>query len=482
MSTSIQPPTDPKVTPEELHSLPRLLRTLVNDLASLVRQEFTLARTETRARIRGFAGHAGQVAAGGGVVLVGILVLVGFLVVGLGVLLDGAYWLSSLLVALVLLVIGGAMGYFGAKRIGSGGIAPTSTIETIADTKVWAEAEIRELRGTLLGEAPEGILQVGERPFRARSGPAGDGERTAGGRLQKGAFAGAGPTGQVAKAADAARPPLSIPIHKRVLREIAVDDVPGQAAKVAFYMFSSLPPALLVVFALTGILGGESVADIITSRLQGVLPGSPDDGSSAAGFVSGFVNDVVHDNAPGPLSIGLLLGLWASSAVFIAMAEALNRTFDVTENRSWLRKRALALGVMLGFALFFLGGSVALLAGPGIAGALGLEAVGSLVWSIAQWPLAFALIVAAFYMVYYVLPNRDQRGYGKALLQSSAIAAGLWLIATFGFRQYIENFGSYSATYGVVGAIMVLLLWMYITSAVILIGGEIGSEMTRQST
>lgn len=456
------------MTSDQSPSLARLLRNLVNDLATLVRQEITLAKTEVRRNVRNIVGHAGQIAVGGGVALVGALVLVAFLIVGLGVLLGGAYWLSSLLVAILLLAVGGGMGYFGAKRLTAGGLAPTATIETLGETKEWAGEEIRELRGALTGRATGW----------SESSPAALPRTVPGIRSLDAARP--SPTGAAAaEKADDGGPPLSMPLHKRVLSEIMDDDVPGQAAKVAFFMFSSLPPALLVVFSLTGLLGGDGVADYITGRLQAVLPGSADQPETAAGFVSRFVEEVVHDNAPGPLSMGLLLGLWASSAVFIALSEALNRAFDVVETRSWFRKRAIALAVMLGFALLFLGGSVVLLAGPRIADALNLGGVGSLVWSIAQWPLAFALVVAAFYMVYYVLPNRDQAGCRRTLIRSSAIAAALWLLATLAFRLYISNFGSYSVTYGFVGAVMVILLWMYLTSLVILVGGEISSEMER---
>ena len=472
MSRPIPSSTDPVEPPEESLSLLRLLRNLANDMATLVRKEITLAKTEVGQNVRGVAGSAGRVAVGGGIIAVGGLVLIAFLVVGLGVLLGGAYWLSSLIVALVLFVLGGGIGYLGARGLGKGGFTPTETIRTVSETKDWAEEEIHDLKVSLKGEASDrqalrrpdsSLLPAGER--RSLQSSTG----TAGARDE-------------AVDADDGRPPLSMPIHKRVFREIIDDDVTGQGARVAFFMFSSLPPALLVIFALTGLLGGESVADFITNQIQEVLPGSPDEEETAAGYVSLFVREVVHANAPGPLSIGLLLGLWASSAVFVALTEALNKVFDVRENRSWFRKRGLAVLVMLGFALFFLCGSIVLLAGPGIADRIQLGTVGATTWAIVQWPLAFALVVLAFFIVYYVLPNRDQSGNRKILLRSSAIAAGLWLIATLGFRLYITNFGSYSATYGFVGAVMVLLLWMYLTSIVILVGGEISAEMERQPT
>lgn len=474
MASTIPPPPD--TSGDSSTSVVRLLRNFANDTVTLLRQEIALAKTEARQNIRDIGKHVSQMAVGGSVAVVGALVLVAFLIIGLGVLLGGAYWLSSLIVSVLLLAAGGGLGYLGAKRLSAGGLTPRETIESVTATTEWAREEIRELSvslkggeesASLIGASERAALTTAEAPTSprpaVRPSTTRESEKVA-------------PTPSTEASG---RPPLTMPLPKRVFAEISDDDVLGQGAKVAFYMFSSLPPALLVIFALTGLFGGDAAADFITTRLQGVLPGSPSDPDSAAGFVSDFVEDVVHDSAPGPLSIGLLLGLWASSAVFVALTEALNKAFDVVDDRSWFRRRGLAIGVMLAFALLFLSGSVALVAGPGISEALQLGPVGSLVWAIAQWPLAFTLVVVAFFIVYYFLPNRDQSACKKVLAKASAISAILWVVATLGFRLYIDNFGSYSATYGFVGAVMVILLWMYVTSIVILIGAEISSEMER---
>jgi membrane protein len=276
------------------------------------------------------------------------------------------------------------------------------------------------------------------------------------------------------------RPPLSLPLYKRVFQEITDDDVPGLAAQVAFYMFSSLPPALLVIFSLTGFVGGDGLGSFISRQLESSLPGSVDDPDTAAGLIGQFIAEVVTEKAPGPLSIGLLLGLWASSAVFVALTDALNRAYELKDDRSWFRRRAIALAVMFGFALLFLGGSAVMLGGAAISEAFGLGPAGDLAWTILQGPLALLLIVVAFFLVYYVLPDRDQSTNKLTLFKASVVAAILWLLASFGFRMYIANFGSYGETYGFVGAILVLLLWMYVTAAAILIGGEISAEMERR--
>jgi len=493
----IKPPAGPQEArdPRE-RSLFDLVRELANQSSDLVRQEIALARAEIRQNLKNLAKHAGQVAIGGGVALVGALVFVVFLIVGLGVLLGGVYWLSTLLVALLLLGGGGLMAFLGAKSFGKGGIVPEATLESLAVTREWAGEEIGGLRAAVFGSGdgagPHRSLPR-DRGFGTPLPPRGggsavpDADRGARARRRSGS-AGRGGDGNDGDApSGAAQPggrerlPTSAPLYRRVLHEFQDDDVPGQAAKVAFFMFSSLPPMLLVLFSLTGLIGGERVAEFLTEQMEGALPGSAEDPDSAAGFLSAFVNQVVYDAAPGPLSIGLLLGIWAGSAVFVALTEALNLAYDVQEDRSWLKRRALGIGALVGFLLLFLGGSLALLTGPFVADLLPFGEVGMMAWSIAQWPLAFILVAGAFLLTYLILPNRSPRPPLGTLAKSSAIAVALWLVATIGFRFYISNFGTYSETYGFVGAILVLLLWMWITAIVILLGGEISSEMEREA-
>ncbi|MDQ3555647.1 MAG: YihY/virulence factor BrkB family protein [Gemmatimonadota bacterium] len=260
-------------------------------------------------------------------------------------------------------------------------------------------------------------------------------------------------------------------LPRRVWSQAQADDVLGGAAQIAYFFFLSLPPAILVLFGLTGFFGGQGVADWLTGQLQTALP------AEASGLIQRFVDQVVHENAPGPFSIGLVLALWASSNVFTALTKTLNDAYGVEESRPWWKQRIVSLGVMLTCGVLFLAGSAVLIAGPQIAGALQLGGVADLAWTVLQWPLAFAIVVATFWIIYYVLPNRDQKRSKGTLVKASAIAAALWLLATLAFRIYISNFGSYGETYGLLGTVIVLLLWMYITGVVILVGGEVASEM-----
>jgi membrane protein len=448
-------------------SLGALFRALSADASTLVRQEVALARVEMQRNVRGLARDAGSLAAWGMVSVAGGLVLVAFLVAGLGDLLD-SYWLAALIVGLVFVAVGAGMTLRSLRRLRGAPVRPEETVASLRDTGTWARTEAAELRTAVTGRhegrnggagassAPRsanriaGLLPPDEGPLPAPPRSAG---RAAG-------------VGEPSRAAGSGEG-----FAKRVWKGIQEDDVMGQGAKLAYYAFLSLPPALLVIFGLTGFFGGNAAAEWITGRLGAALPGE------ASALVDQFVQQVVYEQAPGPFSVGLLLALWAASNVFAALADSLNAAYDVEEDRSWIRRRATAVGVMLAFAALLLGGSVAILAGPAIARSIGLWGTAEAIWGVLQWPLAFLLVVGAFWIAYYVLPNRDQRADKWRIFKGAAIAAVLWGLATTAFRLYIANFGSYGETYGFLGAFIILLLWMYMTGVVVLLGGEINSEM-----
>jgi membrane protein len=421
-------------TPER--PLGELIRSLTSDATRLIRQEMALARAELSSNVRTLAADAGKVVAGATLAAVGALVLVEALVLGVGVLLGRRYWLAALIVGAALLVAGGVLAFLGIRDARGRKVAPERALTELRETGDWARGEALELRAALTGGEPA--------PARAA--------RTV--------------------APEQTKPnPALPPLWKRVMKEFGEDDISNQAAKVAYYFFLSLPPLVMALFATAGIFGGDDTADWLATRLSGMLP------AEAGTLVGGFVDDVVRETHPGPLSIGLLLALWAASNVFMALEDTLNAVYHIRRKRGFVQRRLVVLGTLVAVGVLFVAGSAVLLAGPALSRAMGLGAVGDTLWDLGQWPLSFALIVGAFWVIYYVLPLRDQRGCKAVLLRSSAIAAVLWLLATLAFRVYIANFGSYSATYGLLGTVIVLLLWMYVTSLVILLGGEISAEM-----
>jgi membrane protein len=258
---------------------------------------------------------------------------------------------------------------------------------------------------------------------------------------------------------------------RRLFRRMMEHDISGEAAHVAFFAFLSFPPTIITVFAMTGLFGGPETAQWLTDQLQAVLP------EEAWGVVEEFVGQVVGTPQPGLFSLGLVLALWAASNVFAALGRSLDLAYGIRSGRFFLKQRMVAIGVMLIFVVLFMAGSLTLIAGPAIT--RGLRTLGFLdhVWEIAQWPLAFVLVTTAFWTTYYVLPARSQRGEGRRILVGAVLAAALWMIASIGFRIYIENWGNYSETYGILGTMIVILMWMWISMLVVLFGGEVAAQL-----
>jgi membrane protein len=471
-------PRDARKTVPSGASLSSLIRSLGRDAGLLIRQEAALLRAELKAAARG-VGRAVSVMGGGvGILGLAVLVLLAALVVGLGVALQ-SYWLSALIVGAVLLLAGGILVYLGVRALRSP--RPEETLASIRATRNWGVAELRRVRAAIRRPGPSvdlPRLETGQpgrpaaQPTPLRIRRAAPDERTASvaerhERRREGL--------EESRGHGAASSPGSKAFWIGVKDEFTEENVPGLAAQVAYYAFLSLPPTLMVVFALTGLIGGEPVALWLTENLTQILP------EDASELVEGFVQQVVYESAPGPLSIGLLIALWAASNVFVALADTLNRAYGLKPRTSFIRKRLAAIGVMLGAALLFIAGSAALLAGPSIAGWIGIGTVGATVWTILQWPLALLLVVGAFWIVYFFLPARDQWAEKSRILKGALAGALLWLVATMGFRFYIENFGQYTETYGFLGTIIVLLIWLYVTSLVVILGGIINSQMSRSS-
>jgi membrane protein len=261
---------------------------------------------------------------------------------------------------------------------------------------------------------------------------------------------------------------------KKTIRETNEDNVLGISAQVAYNFFFSLFPLLLFVAPMLSLLGDKRklVSDLL-SRLSTVVP------SEAFALLSKVINDVVFaSNAPGLISIGALLAAWSGSNIFTTFESALNTAYDVKDERPWWKQRLLALAVLVGWGIVITLVTGILLAGDNIVryaqNNLGMGSAALDVWAVVQFPLAIVLLVAFLYLMYWLLPyvKMDKR----QILVGSVVAAFLFGIATLLFRLYVQHFPP-NKTYGTIGAVMVLLSWMYFVSVVILVGGELNSEL-----
>jgi membrane protein len=161
-----------------------------------------------------------------------------------------------------------------------------------------------------------------------------------------------------------------------------------------------------------------------------------------------------------------------------SMMSALNGVYDIDEARSWIKARLIAIVLTIAISLLVIIALVVVLAGGYMANVLsgyGLH-VAVVAWQAARWPIVIAFLAFSFSLIYYFAPDiREQHWYW--ITPGSVVGVLLWIAASFGFRAYLHFFNNYSKTYGSLGAVMILLMWLYVTGFSFLIGGEINAEI-----
>jgi len=264
------------------------------------------------------------------------------------------------------------------------------------------------------------------------------------------------------------------PLLKKTAREIGDDKVTTLAASAAYNFFFSLFPLLLFLAPLISLAGNKQrMMGWLLGQLTSVLP--PDQVQA----MEPILNKVVFSSsAPGLMSIGLVLAAWSGSNIFGTLMGALNTAYDVTETRSWIKQQIIRLGTfVLGGAIMAVS-TIVFLNGEGVANWIGnmvhLGRVVLMLWKILQFPIALAGLVALAFATFYFLPNVKQRK-GHVLLVA-LFTTVLWIAATLLFRLYVNHFPPNPA-YGLIGGVIILLTWMYYTMFVVLIGGELASEL-----
>ncbi len=265
-------------------------------------------------------------------------------------------------------------------------------------------------------------------------------------------------------------------LAKRVWSEVKRDDLFGRAAQLAYYFLLALFPLLIFLTSGIGLIvgSGAGMRHALFQYLAQVMP------SSAFQLIDATIWEVSTASGVGKLSFGLLASLWAASNGMGAITQALNAAYDLEETRPWWKQRAIAIGLTLALSLLIISALILVLGGSTIADHLAATYAFTSFFTITskllQWPIALGFMLLAFALIYYIAPDiRDQKW--KWLTPGSAIGVALWLLVSFAFKGYLHFFDSYSKTYGSLGAVIVLMLWLYLTGLAVLVGGEVNSEI-----
>lgn len=264
---------------------------------------------------------------------------------------------------------------------------------------------------------------------------------------------------------------------KKAVKDFFDDDMTTYASALAYQVFFSIFPFIIFLVALLGFLQLTSFFIWLREQAQLLLPQE---------VMPQFnqIIDGLQEQKTGLMSIGVIVALWSASAAIRATMNALNVAYDVTEGRPAWKLYPLSILYTLGLAAMLVLAAMLMTVGPQavqwVANKVGLEQLFVTLWAWLRWPAALFLLTMAVAIVYYVAPDVEQEF--RFITPGAILAVIVWVSASIGFNYYVSNFGNYDATYGSIGTIIILLLYFFISAAVMLFGAEINAVIEHHST
>jgi membrane protein len=269
-------------------------------------------------------------------------------------------------------------------------------------------------------------------------------------------------------------------VAKRAFAQFRRHQMTDTAAALTYYAMLSLFPAIVLGTSLFALIGDESTVSNAVDYFarQGADPSTQD--------AIRKVMDKIVSASGGAVSFALVISvaiaLNGASGAFGAAGRALNRVYGVDDDRGFVGRKLTDLGLTLLIVVLLLVVMAALFLGGGFAedllGSIGLGSTASTVWSIVRWPLALVAMLVAYALIYSYAPDVEPRRL-RWITPGAIVGVTIWIIASIGFGIYIRNFSSYGAAYGAAGAVIVLLLWLWLSSCAFLLGAEVNAELER---
>lgn len=255
-------------------------------------------------------------------------------------------------------------------------------------------------------------------------------------------------------------------------------DIPGQSAQVAFYLSFAVFPFLYFIASVFGMVvdASDSLRHELYSYLKQLMP------DSVYSLVTTTLDEVIAGSSGSKITFSLLITVWSASAGLDALRNALNAIFEIKEERTYFRTKfhsliltvVLALLSITGVAIVFYGWRLFQM----LLAYLGIQTDSGLLLSSLQWVAIFTVLLITLEMVYNLLPYH-RRSVWHWITAGSFVAMILWIVSTTGFRIYLQYFNSYNRTYGSIGAVIIMMLWFYLTSMAVLIGGMVNAERAK---
>ncbi|EKZ5012689.1 TPA: YihY/virulence factor BrkB family protein [Listeria monocytogenes] len=262
-----------------------------------------------------------------------------------------------------------------------------------------------------------------------------------------------------------------VQIGQTVSARVGRNDVSGNAAQLAYYMLFSIFPMLLIAATLLAYLHIDK--DSVFNMIKEFAPDQIMD------FLEENLNNLLTQKNGGLLSIGIIATLWSASNGMNAVMKSLNKAYGVTNKRNYVVQRLLSMFFTLAM-LATVGATLLLLV---FGQQIGMFLINHLnfsedflsFWNNLRWTVTLIVIFVVFIFLYWVAPNR--RSTLISVLPGALFSTIGWTVASLGFAYYVNNFGNYSATYGSIGVIIILMLWFYLTGIILMIGGELNATL-----
>jgi membrane protein len=261
-------------------------------------------------------------------------------------------------------------------------------------------------------------------------------------------------------------------IALRVVADLSQDHVSLVSAALAFYAILALFPGLLALVSLYGLSANPEDVELAITRLSALLP------SSAWETLQGELRALVElgsTNLSLAFFISLIGALWSVASGVDALIEAVNLAYGTREQRSYVWRRGTSLLVSVGLVVFAILAIALVAVLPGVLALFPRNTLFLAVLSAARWPVLTALIALGLLTLYRVAPYRARPRCW--VLSGALLASGLWLAISSIFSLYVSEFGSYHKTYGALGGVIVLLLWLYLSAYLVLLGAEVTAAL-----
>ena len=273
--------------------------------------------------------------------------------------------------------------------------------------------------------------------------------------------------------------PGLIGIGRSIIDRFTRDNATLTAAGIAFYLLLSIFPGLAAMVSIYGLFGDPADVGRQIAPFAGLLP--PEAMKLLNDGLEGFIKSSANSHMSLALVTSLLLALWSARAAISSIMTGLNIAYEETERRSFIVTTLISLALTIGAICFAVIAIVAIAVVPAVLAFVYLGSTVETLLAYGRWPLLAALVVFGFAALYRFAPDRSHARW-RWITWGSATATALWILGSVGFSFYVSRFGSYDATYGSLGAVIILLLWFWVSSLVLILGAEIDSELDLRAT